>query len=106
SVQTRGSRYPTALDLTHLGAFKIEAIDDGILVPGVSRKSTATMTLDSTRADHYPPTFTTMMLFDPSGQIASKLHPHGGGSLVFAAADYVYPARTYQPIRAESTKVQ
>jgi hypothetical protein len=106
SVQGRFSS-PVPLDLSQAGPFTIQTVDTGVLVPGVPRKSTVTMTIDSSRSDFYPPTFTAMMLFDANGRIAPRLEPHGGGSLVFAAADYVYPAtgsRTYQPVAADQTK--
>jgi subtilisin family serine protease len=107
SVLTSGSKYPMQLDLSHGGPFTVTAVDTSTLVPGVPRKSTVTSRLDASRPDLTPPTFTTLMLFDGKGQIATHLDSHGGGSLVFGAADFAFAtngSRTYQPIASDQTK--
>jgi len=108
SVQTTGSKYPMPLGLTQSGAFMITTVDNGLLAPGVPPNATVTSTIDASKADFSPPTFTALMLFDANGQITSHLTPHQAGSLLFAAADYVYATvgtGTYQPIAADQTKV-
>jgi len=107
SVQTTGSKYPMQLDFSQGAPFTVTAVDNGLLSPGVPRRSTVTSTLDSSRLDFTPPTFTTLMLFDAKGQIATHLDSHGGGSIVFGAADFAFTAsgsRTYQAIAGDQTK--
>jgi subtilisin family serine protease len=107
SVATTSSKYPMQLDLSHGGPFTVTVVDSNTLVPGVPRKSTVTSTLDTMRPDLTPPTFTTLMLLNEKGQIATHLDPHGGGSLLVGAADFAYAtngSRTYQPIAGDQTK--
>ena len=101
--------YSMAVDLTTPGAYRIEVTNQGTLYPGVNKTTTVSMAIDSSRADDFPPTLTTMMLLDGSGILTTRLEPHSGGSLLFSAADYIASTgasgRTYQQIRGEATKV-
>ena len=107
SVLASGSKYPMQLDLSQGGPFTVTVVDTNALVPGVPRKSTVTSTLDTSRSDLTPPTFTTLMLLNGKGQIATHLDSHGGGSLLFGAADFsvgTNGTRTYQPVASEQTR--
>ena len=107
SVLNTFNSYPAALDLSNAGRYTITAVNKNLLAPGVPRTSTMTLTLDSSHADFYPPTLTTLMLFDGSGQIATHLEPHGGGSIVFGGADFSYASdgtRSYKPIAGDQTR--
>ena len=61
----------TTVDVTAKGPYRIEATNQGTLVPGVSKLTTISMAIDSSRADYVPPTLTTMLLLDGSGTIVS-----------------------------------
>ncbi|HEX3067937.1 MAG TPA: hypothetical protein VHX14_05135, partial [Thermoanaerobaculia bacterium] len=103
------SGYSTSIDFTapH-GKYRIEVANQGMLVPGVSKTTTATMNVDSSQPDYFPPLLTTMMLLDGSGTLVTRLEPHGSGSLLFSAADFIastsVSGRTYQQIRGDATK--
>ena len=106
SVQSIAT-FPAPLDLSHAGPYRVTAVDTNSVAPGIPRTSTVTSTLDSSRSDLSPPTFTMLMLFDAKGQIATHLDSHGGGSLVFGAADFAFATdgtKTYQPIASDQTK--
>jgi subtilisin family serine protease len=101
--------YSTSIDLTALpGRYRIEVANQGTLAPGVNKTTTETMNVDSSQADYFPPLLTTMMLLDGSGTLATRLEPHGSGSLLFSAADFIastgISGRTYQQIRGDATK--
>lgn len=103
------SGYSTSIDLTvPPGKYRIEVANQGTLVPTVSKTTTATMNVDSTQPDYFPPLLTTMMLLDGSGTLVTRLEPHGSGSLLFSAADFIaatsVSGRTYQQIRGDATK--
>jgi subtilisin family serine protease len=103
------SGYSTSIDLTTLrGKYRIEVANQGTLVPTVSKTTTATMNVDSSQPDYFPPLLTTMMLLDGSGTLVTRLEPHGSGSLLFSAADFIASTsssgRTYQQIRGDATK--
>jgi len=122
SVKSNSTTYGAVIDMSQRGAYKIQAVDNGIIVTGVSRKSTVTMTVDSNRADYFGPTFTSMNLMDANGRMAMQINDHTAASLTFSAADYAYSGtpppvifpgpsvptsvtRIYQQIRPEATKV-
>ena len=122
SMRSSSSTYGPVLDMSQRGAYKIQAVDNGIIVTGLSRKSTVTMTVDSNRADYFGPTFTSMNLMDAGGRMAMQINDHTAASLTFSAADYAYSGtpppvifpgrsvptnvtRVYQQIRPEATKV-
>jgi hypothetical protein len=48
-----------------------------------------------------------MMMLDGSGALATRLEPHGSGSLLFSAADFIPLGsnRAYQQIRGDATVV-
>jgi subtilisin family serine protease len=99
------SGYSTSIDLSTKAAYRLEAANQGTLYPGVNKTTTVSMTVDSTRADYIPPTVTTMMMLDGSGALATRLEPHGTGSLLFSAADFFLTStggRSYQPIRTDA----
>jgi hypothetical protein len=80
----------------------------GTLYPGLNKTTTISMNVDSSRTDYVPPTLTTMMMLDGSGTLVTRLEPHGSGSLLFSAADFLVLAsssRSYQPIAPEATAV-
>lgn len=119
SVKTTASTYGVQLDLSQRGAYKIEAVDNGIIVTGLPRKATVTMNVDSNRSDSVGPTFTSMNLIDGNGRMAMEIRDHTAASLTFSAADYAYSGagnvfpgpsvpqnltRVYQPVRSEATK--
>jgi subtilisin family serine protease len=89
--------------------YRVEVSNVGTLYPGVSKTTTATMAIDSSRSDYFPPAITTMILLDGSSNVVTRLEPHGSGALLFSAADFIASTntsgRTYQPIAAEATKV-
>jgi subtilisin family serine protease len=89
--------------------YRIEVSNLGTLYPGVNKTTTATMAIDSSRADYFPPAITTMILLDGSGNVVTRLEPHGSGALLFSAADFIASintsGRTYQPIASDATKV-
>ena len=101
--------YSMAVDLTTPSAYRIEVTNQGTLYPGVNKTTTASMSIDSSRADYFPPALTTMMLLDGNGVLVTRLEPHSSGSLLFSAADYIASTgssgRAYQQIRGEATKV-
>jgi subtilisin family serine protease len=102
--------YSTSIDLTALpGKYRIEVANQGTLAPDVSKTTTATMNVDSSQPDYFPPLLTTMMLLDGSGTLVTRLEPHGSGSLLFSAADFIastsISGRIYQQIRGDATKV-
>jgi hypothetical protein len=103
------SGYSTSIDLTTPpGRFRIEVTNLGTLAPDVSKTTTATMNVDSSQPDYFPPLLTTMMLLDGSGTLVTRLEPHGSGALLFSAADFIASTsasgRTYQQIRGDATK--
>jgi subtilisin family serine protease len=102
-----GVGYSNAVDVSAKGAYHLEATNNGSLYPGVNKTTFVTMDLDSTRADYLPPALTTMMMLDGTGALATRLEPHGSGSLLFSAADFAPNGnnRLYQPIRTDSTAV-
>ena len=81
--------------------------EQGTAYSGVNNTTTTSMDLDSTRADYLPPSLTTMMMLDGTGVIATRLEPHGSGSLLFSAADFAPDgsSRAYQPLRGDATVV-
>ena len=104
------SGYSTSIDLTTPpGRYRIEVANIGTLYPDVSKTTTATMNLDSSQPDYFPPLVTTMMLLDGSGALVTRLEPHGSGSLLFSAADFIastgISGRIYQQVRGDATKV-
>ncbi|MEA2235939.1 MAG: minor extracellular serine protease Vpr [Thermoanaerobaculia bacterium] len=104
------SGYSTSSEVTAAPArYRIEVINLGTLYPGVNKTTTATVAIDSSRPDYFPPTLTTMMLLDGSGKMVTHLDPHGSGALLFSAADSTASTsasgRTYQQIAGDATKV-
>ncbi|HXH91048.1 MAG TPA: hypothetical protein VNN25_05670, partial [Thermoanaerobaculia bacterium] len=104
------SGYSTSIDLTTPpGRYRIEVANLGTLAPGVNKTTTATMNVDSSQPDYFPPVVTTMMLLDGGGAVVTRLEPHGSGSLLFSAADYIgstsISGRVYQQVRSDATKV-
>jgi len=102
------SGYAAAIDLSTKGAYRLEATNQGSLYPGVNKTTTVSMNVDSARTDFIPPSVTTMMLLDGTGALATRLDPHGTGSLLFSAADFFLTqagGRSYQQIRTDSTAV-
>jgi len=100
--------YSTSVDLGAKAPFRLEAVNQGTLYPGVNKTTTVTMNVDSSRTDYIPPSLTTMMLLDGSGTLVTRLEPHGSGSLLFSAADFgilTATSRVYQPIAADATAV-
>jgi subtilisin family serine protease len=99
--------FSTSVDLGAKAAFRLEAVNQGTLYPGVNKTTTVSMNVDSSRTDYIPPSLTTMMLLDGSGILATRLDPHGSGSLLFSAADFgiLGTSRVYQQIAADATKV-
>jgi Subtilisin-like serine proteases len=99
--------YSNSVDVSAKGAYHLEATNKGTLYPGVNKTTTVSMDIDSTRTDYVPPTLTTMMMLDGSGAIATRLVPHGSGSLLFSAADFGLngAVRIYQQIRGDATVV-
>jgi subtilisin family serine protease len=112
-VDNKGLRLSNAgyvfpVDVSAKGAYHLEATNNGSLYPGVNKTTIVSMDIDSTRTDYLPPMLTTMMMLDGSGVLATRLEPHGSGSLLFSAADFGplgSSNRVYQPIRAEATAV-
>jgi subtilisin family serine protease len=111
-VDTKGARfsaagYSNAVDVSVKGPYHLEATNNGTLYPGVNKTTLVSMDIDSTRTDFLPPTLTTMMMLDGSGAVATRLEPHGSGSLLFSAADFgpLGNNRVYQQIRAGATAV-
>jgi subtilisin family serine protease len=111
-VDNTGFRSPAVgfanfVDVSARGAYHLEATNKGTLYPGVNKTTTVSMDIDSTRADYIPPTLTTMMMIDGTGAIATRLDPHGSGSLLFSAADFSLNGtqRIYQQIRGDATAV-
>lgn len=108
-VLLRSFGYSTLSDLTTPGAYRVEATNQGTLYPGVNKTTTVSMSIDSSRTDYFPPSLTTMMMLDGSGTLVTRLEPHGSGSLLFSAADYVAgtspSGRVYQQIRGDATQV-
>jgi subtilisin family serine protease len=103
-IQTTG--YSSALDLAAMAPFRIEVANQGTLYPGVNKTTTLTMNVDSSRSDYIPPSLTTMMMLDGTGTLATRLEPHGTGSLLFSAADFNLTqigGRAYQPINSNAT---
>jgi hypothetical protein len=107
AVQLSTSGFSTIADLGTKAAYRLEAVNRGTLYPGVNKTTTVSMNIDSSRTDYIPPSLTTMMLLDGSGILATRLAPHGSGSLLFSAADFgiLGTNRVYQPIAADATKV-
>jgi len=102
------SGYSAFVDLSPKGAYRLEAANQGTLYPGVNKTTTVSMNVDSSRADYTPPTVTTMMMLDGTGALATRLEPHGTGSLLFSAADFTFTlvgGRSYQQIRTDATNV-
>jgi subtilisin family serine protease len=99
--------YINSVDVTAKGAYHLEATNKGTLYPGVNKTTTVSMDIDSNRPDYIPPTLTTMMMLDGTGAIATRLDPHGSGSLLFSAADFSLNGtqRIYQQIRGEATAI-
>jgi subtilisin family serine protease len=111
-VDNTGFRSPAvgfanSVDVSARGAYHLEATNKGTLYPGVNKTTTVSMDIDSTRADYIPPTLTTMMMLDGTGAIATRLDPHGSGTLLFSAADFSLNGtqRIYQQIRGDATAV-
>jgi subtilisin family serine protease len=100
--------FSTVADLGTKAAYRLEAVNVGTLYPGLNKTTTISMNVDSSRTDYVPPTLTTMMMLDGSGTLVTRLEPHGSGSLLFSAADFLVLAsssRSYQPIAPEATAV-
>jgi len=99
--------YSNSVDVSAKGAYHLEATNKGTLYPGVNKTTTVSMDIDSSRPDFIPPTLTTMMMLDGTGVIATRLDPHGSGSLLFSAADFGLNGtlRIYQQIRGDATAV-
>jgi subtilisin family serine protease len=99
--------YSTIADLGTKAAYRLEAVNQGTLYPGVNKTTTVSMNVDSSRTDYIPPTLTTMMLLDGTGTLVTRLEPHGGGSLLFSAADFgvLGIVSVYQQIAADATAV-
>ena len=99
--------YSNTVDVTAKGPYHLEATNKGTLYPGVNKTTTISMDIDSNNTDYIPPTLTTMMMLDGAGAIATRLDPHGSGSLLFSAADFVPNGtqRIYQQIRGDATVV-
>ncbi|HEV7486024.1 MAG TPA: S8 family serine peptidase [Thermoanaerobaculia bacterium] len=111
-VDNKGSRfsgagYSNVVDVSAKGPYHLEATNNGTLYPGVNKTTLVSMDIDSTRTDFLPPTLTTMMMLDGSGAVATRLEPHGSGSLLFSAADFgpLGNNRVYQQIRTGATAV-
>jgi subtilisin family serine protease len=112
-IDSKGSRfshdgYNNTVDVSAKGAYHLEATNNGSLYPGVNKTTIVVMDIDSTRTDYLPPVLTTMMMLDGTGVLATRLEPHGSGSLLFSAADSG-PLGTggsvYQQIRGDATAV-
>jgi hypothetical protein len=102
------SGYAASVDVSPKGAYRLEATNQGTLYPGVNKTTTVSMNLDSTRTDYTPPSVMTMMMLDGNGALATRLEPHGTGSLLFSAADFLFTlvgGRSYQQIRTDATAV-
>ena len=100
--------FSSSVDLGAKAPFRLESVNHGTLYPGVNKTTTVSMNVDSSRTDYIPPSLTTIMLLDGSGTLVTRLEPHGGGSLLFSAADFgilTSTSRIYQPIAAEATAV-
>ena len=106
-VRLSNPGYARALDVSAKGAYHLEATNNGSLYPGVNKTTIVSMDLDSTRTDYIPPTLTTMMMLDGTGAVATRLDPHGSGSLLFSAADFAPNGnnRVYQSVRTGATAV-
>jgi hypothetical protein len=111
-VDSKGSRfsgvgYSNAVDVSAKGTYHLEATNNGTLYPGVNKTTLVSMDIDSTRTDFLPPALTTMMMLDGTGALATRLEPHGSGSLLFSAADFgpLGNNRVYQQIRTDATAV-
>ncbi|HEV7570254.1 MAG TPA: S8 family serine peptidase [Thermoanaerobaculia bacterium] len=111
-VDTKGSRfssvgYSNGVDVSAKGPYHLEATNNGTLYPGVNKTTLVSMDIDSTRTDFLPPTLTTMMMLDGNGALATRLEPHGSGSLLFSAADFgpLGNNRVYQQIRTSATAI-
>lgn len=102
-----GVGYSNAVDVSAKGAYHLEATNNGSLYPGVNKTTVVSMDINSTRTDYLPPMLTTMMMLDGTGALATRLDPHGSGSLLFSAADFgpIGSNRVYQQIRADATVV-
>src|SRR4029077_20072309 len=64
---------------------------------------------DTRLQDGAPPTMTALRLLDANGRAVSRLEPHAGGALFFAAMDVVAKSTggiTRLAVRAESTTAQ
>jgi subtilisin family serine protease len=88
--------------------FRIEVSNFGTLSPDVSKTTAISMAINASHADYLPPSLTTMMMLDGTGAIATRLDPHGSGSLLFSAADFglnTTGLRVYQQIRGDATQV-
>jgi hypothetical protein len=99
--------FSTVVDLGTKAAYRLEAVNQGTLYPGVNKTTTVSMQVDSSRTDYIPPSLTTMMLLDGSGMLAARLEPHGSGSLLFSAADFgiLGTKAVYQLIAGDATVV-
>jgi subtilisin family serine protease len=100
--------YTTTVDVSAKGPYHLQATNNGSLYPGVNQTTVVTLDLDSTRTDYLPPALTTMMMLDGTGAVARRLEPHGSGSLLFSAADFIPPSTApgiYQPVRGDATAV-
>jgi subtilisin family serine protease len=99
--------YSTTVNLGTKAAYRLDAVNQGSLYPGVNKTTTVSMNVNSSRTDYIPPSLTTMMLLDGSGALVTRLEPHGSGSLLFSAADFgiVLTHAVYQQIAGDATKV-
>jgi subtilisin family serine protease len=99
--------FSTALNLGTKAAYRLEAVNQGSLYPGVNKTTTVSMNIDSSRTDYIPPSLTTMMMLDGSGTLVTRLEPHGSGSLLFSAADFGILGNhaVYQQIAGNATVV-
>ncbi len=108
SASLLSAGFAAGIDLTKPAAYRLEAINQGTLYPGVNKTTTVSMAIDSSRADYIPPSIMTMMMLDGGGTLVTRLDPHGSGSLLFSAADFgLNPTggRIYQQIRSDATQV-
>jgi subtilisin family serine protease len=106
-VRLSNAGYINSVDVSVKGPYHLEATNNGSVYPGVNKTTLVSIDLDSTRTDYIPPVLTTMMMLDGSGVLATRLAPHGGGSLLFSAADFapLGGSSVYQQIRSDATAV-
>lgn len=80
-----------------------------VMSDGTAGVATFEAQFDTRLQDSAPPTMTALRLLDANGRVVSRLEPHAGGSLFFAAMDVIADsngALTRLLVRAESTTAQ